>query len=138
MAALKTQPTDASVEAFIASIAHEGKRRDSAVLEEMMTRVTGLQPVMWGENIVGYGAYEYKRASGWQGNWFKTGFSPRKQAISIYVMDGVESYSELLENIGKYRNGRSCLYINKLADVDLDILEKLIARSDNWMTEKYE
>ena len=137
MAELKTKPTDASVADFLASVAHERRRRDALLVCDMMARITGLEPVMWGPSIVGYGSYRYETGSGHKGEFFLTGFSPRKQALTVYVMLGFEDYPELMARLGKVKTGRSCLYINKLDDVDLATLEELIRRSYNHMKEKY-
>jgi len=129
MAELKTQKNDASVEDFLNAVANEKRREDSYVVNDLMKEVTGEQPAMWGDSIVGFGSYRYKYASGREGEWPVTGFSPRKQSLTFYIMDGFEEYDSLLENLGKYKTGKSCLYINKLEDVDLPTLRKLIKRS---------
>ena len=129
MAELKTQKNDASVEDFLNAVANEKRREDSFVVNGLMKEVTGEQPAMWGDSIVGFGTYRYKYASGREGEWPVTGFSPRKQSLTLYIMDGFEEYDSLLENLGKYKTGKSCLYINKLEDVDLPILRKLITQS---------
>ena len=129
MAELKTQKNDASVEDFLNAVANEKRREDSFVVNDLMKEVTGEQPAMWGDSIVGFGSYRYKYASGREGEWPVTGFSPRKQSLTFYIMDGFEEYDSLLENLGKYKTGKSCLYINKLEDVDLPTLRKLIKRS---------
>lgn len=129
MAELKTQKNDASVEEFLNAVANEKRREDSFVVNELMKEVTGEQPAMWGDSIVGFGSYRYKYASGREGDWPVIGFSPRKQSLTLYIMDGFEDYDYLLENLGKYKTGKSCLYINKLEDVDLSTLRKLIERS---------
>lgn len=129
MAELKTQPNDLSVEEFILSIEDEKKRDDSFYLVKLMSRITQADPVMWGSSIVGFGAYHYKYASGREGDWFLSGFSPRKQALSLYLMSGLSRHSETLQKLGKYKTGKGCLYVKKLEDVDLDILTKLIEES---------
>lgn len=125
----KTTPNKIDPKEFIASVTDEKKRADAEVLLEMMAEITGEPPVMWGPSIVGYGSYHYKYASGREGDWMLTGFSPRKTALSVYLMSGVERQEALLKKLGKYKNGKSCLYIKRLADVDQDILRKLIATS---------
>ena len=124
MAANKTQPTTQKVSEFIAGIEDTGKRADCRELMKMMSGVTGNRAKMWGPSIVGYGKYHYKYASGREGEFFLTGFSPRKQAISVYVMSGFESNPELMEKLGKYKTGKSCLYIKKLDDIDRSVLTK--------------
>jgi len=95
----------------------------------LMQRVTGEKPVMWGDSIIGFGSYHYKYASGREGDWFLTGFAPRKQNLTLYIMSGFELYDELLGKLGKYKTGKSCLYINKLEDVDQDVLLELVKQS---------
>ena len=137
MSEIKTRPTDASVEAFIDAVDHPRRREDARTLLELMQRVTGEQPVMWGPSIVGYGSYHYRYASGQEADWPITGFSPRKQNLSIYIMTGFEESDELLTRLGKHKTGKSCLYVNKLADVDLDVLEKLVRASVAEMKRRY-
>ena len=137
MAELKTKPTRASVETFLKGVEPDRRRRDAAVVLDLMTRVTGEKPVMWGPSIVGFGSYRHTTGSGHKGEFFRTGFSPRKQALTVYIMPGFEDYPDLMERLGKYKTGRSCLYINKLEDVDLTVLEDLIRRSLTTMSERY-
>ncbi len=137
MSEIKTRPTDASVEAFIDAVDHPRRREDARTLLDLMQRVTGEQPVMWGPSIVGYGSYHYRYASGQEADWPITGFSPRKQNLSIYIMTGFEEADELLTRLGKHKTGKSCLYVNKLADVDLDVLEKLVRASVAEMKRRY-
>ncbi len=122
----KTRPNDTSVEAFIDAVDHTGRREDARILLELMRRVTGEEAVMWGLSIVGFGSYHYRYASGQEGDWPITGFSPRRQNLSIYIMPGFERYQDLLSRLGKHKTGKSCLYVNKLADVDMNVLEKLV------------
>lgn len=129
MAENKTQPNAASVETFLNNVEHERKRQDSFTILEMMQEVTGVEPKMWGTSIVGFGNYHYKYESGREGDWFLTGFSPRKQNLTLYVMAGFEGYDKLLQKLGKYKTGKSCLYINKLDDVDMDTLKELVKQS---------
>ncbi|UCC77125.1 MAG: DUF1801 domain-containing protein [Anaerolineales bacterium] len=129
MAELKTQRTDASVEDFLNSVDSEGKRADSFALLEWMQQITGEKPAMWGPSIVGFGSYRYQYASGREGTWMLVGFSPRKRYLTVYIMDGFDGYESLLQKLGKYRTGKSCLYINKLDDVDLPTLRELISQS---------
>lgn len=125
----KTIPTKVAPRDFIAAVADERKRTDAEVLLELMAEITGEPPVMWGPSIIGYGSYHYKYASGREGDCMLTGFSPRKTALTIYLMSGVERQAELLERLGKYKNGKSCLYIKRLSDVDMAVLRELIAVS---------
>ena len=134
----KTQPTTASVEAFLQSIEHETRRADGFALLELFNRITGMKPKMWGPSIVGYGRYHYKYESGREGDFLLTGFSPRKSALSIYIMPGYRDMSEKLERLGKHKTGRSCLYINKLDDIDLTVLEEIVLDGIAYMKERYE
>lgn len=129
MAENKTQKTGASVEEFLASVESKTRREDGFRLLQMMQEVTGLEPEMWGPSIVGFGDYHYRYESGREGDFFLTGFSPRKQSLSLYIMAGFDGCDGLLSRLGKHRKGASCLYINKLADVDLDVLRELVLQS---------
>jgi hypothetical protein len=129
MAELKTQKNDASVEAFLNSVEDEKKRKDSFAIMELMKEVTGEEPTMWGTSIIGFGSYHFKYASGREGGWMVTGFSPRKQNLTLYIMSGIDHYDELMSNLGKYKTGKSCLYIKKIEDVDLDVLRELVKQS---------
>jgi len=127
---LKTKLNNKNVLEFIMSIEHDKRREDSLKLLDIFDEVTGEEPKMWGDSIVGYGLYHYKYASGQEGDWMRTGFSPRKQALSLYLMNGFSNNEELLSKLGKYKTGKGCLYINKLEDIDLDVLKKLIKKSN--------
>jgi hypothetical protein len=129
MAELKTKPNDQSVEAFLNSVADEKKRRDCFTILELMQQVTGTEPEMWGSTIVGFGRYHYKYASGREGDWFLTGFSPRKQNLTLYIMAGFTEYEALLSKLGKHSTGKSCLYIKKIEDIDLEALRELVRQS---------
>jgi hypothetical protein len=129
VAELKTRKTNVSVKGFIDSIENEQRRKDSRVVLEMMKKITGEKPKMWGTSIVGFGSYHYKYASGHEGDWPLTGFSPRKQALTLYIMSGFAEYETLMKTLGKYKTGKACLYIRKLEDVDQPTLKKLIAKS---------
>ena len=129
MAENKTQKTGASVEDFINSVEIKRRREDGFALLEIMRDVTGAEAEMWGPSIIGFGDYHYKYESGREGDFFLTGFSPRKQSLSLYIMAGFEEYDSLLSSLGKHRKGASCLYINKLADVDMNVLRELIEKS---------
>jgi hypothetical protein len=136
MAELKTKKTEASVDDFIAGIADEQRRADCRTLLAMMKRVTKAPPKMWGASMVGFGSYHYRYASGREGDWFLSGFSPRKQDLTVYVMAGFEDYPELMARLGKYKTGKSCLYLKRLSDIDAAVLEKLIAASVKDMNER--
>ncbi|WP_340065987.1 DUF1801 domain-containing protein [Ascidiimonas aurantiaca] len=129
MAANKTQPTNASVTHFINSVTEGKKREDSMKLLEMMRTITGEEPVLWGPSLIGFGKVHYKYKSGREGDWFLTGFSPRKQNLSVYVMPGFKRYEELMQKLGKYKTGKSCLYIKTLGDIDVKVLHDLITLS---------
>ncbi len=129
MAELKTKPNDGDVEAFLAAIEDEGRRDDCRAILTLMRDITGCEPKMWGKSIVGFGSYHYKYDSGREGDWFVTGFSPRKQALTLYIMSGFSRHDELLSKLGKHTTGKSCLYVKKLDDVDVEVLGELIERS---------
>ena len=129
MAELKTQENDASVADFINGVADDKKRQDCVAVSELMQKLTDAEPKMWGSSIVGFGKYHYKYASGRKGEWFVVGFSPRKQNLTLYIMSGFDSCDEIMSQLGKYKLGRCCLYVKKLEDIDLKILEKLIKHS---------
>jgi hypothetical protein len=129
MAQLKTQKNDASVKDFLNTVSDERKRKDSFAVLELMRDITGEEPAMWGTSIVGFGSYRYKYASGREGEWFLAGFSPRKQNLTLYIMSGFDEYDALLAKLGKHKTGKSCLYINRLADIDLPTLQELVRRS---------
>jgi len=133
MAELKTKPNEASVEDFLNGVPDQKKRQDSFAILDLMKQVTGDEPIMWGDSIVGFGTYKYKYASGRKGEWPITGFSPRKQNLTLYIMSGFDEYDELLENLGKHSTGKSCLYIKKLEDVDQDVLRELVSKSVEHM-----
>lgn len=137
MSELKTKATNASVKAFLNAIKPDQKRTDARTLDKLMRRITGKKPKMWGASLVGYGTYKYKYESGHQGEWFITGFSPRKQNLVVYIMPGFETFKPQMKKLGKHKTGKSCLYINKLADVDLEILQELIAGSVEVMKDRY-
>lgn len=139
MAELKTQKNKASVKDFIESVDNEQKRKDSYELLKIFKDATGMEPVMWGTSIIGYGSYHYKsERSTQEGDWPLTGFSPRKQQISVYIMPGFSDYEDLLKELGKFKISKgSCLYIKKLEDIDTKILAKLIKDSVKVMKKRY-
>jgi len=134
MAELKTKQNDQSVEKFLNGIADKKTREECFTILELMKQITKMEPKMWGDSIVGFGAYHYKYESGREGDWFLTGFSPRKQNLTLYFMSGLGYFSEILKKLGKHKTGKGCLYINKLEDVDLPTLKKLIQQSVKHMT----
>ncbi len=130
MSTIKTTVNDASVEDFINKVPDETKRKDSFTLLDMFKKITDEKPKMWGTSIIGFGQYHYKsEKSRQEGDWPLTGFSPRKQNLTLYIMPGFGDYQELLKKLGKHKTSVSCLYINKLADVDMGVLQKLIRES---------
>ena len=137
MSDLKTKPHDGNVEAFLNSVEHGKRREDSLAMLEIMKEITSEEPKMWGPSIVGFGNYHYKYESGREGDFFITGFSPRKQSLTLYIMSGFSHYDELLQKLGKHKTGKSCLYIKKLEDVDMDVLKQMIRESVKMMKEKY-
>ncbi len=139
MAELKTQKNKASVTAFIDSVEDEKKRQDAYALLKIFTEVTGEKATMWGTSIIGFGQYHYKsERSKQEGDWPITGFSPRKQNLTIYIMAGFSQYQKLIATIGKHKiSGGSCLYIKRLSDIDTTVLKQLIKASVEYMKEKY-
>ncbi len=137
MAENKTKPTKLSVTAFINGIEDKQKRADTKKVAAIMRRVTGKRAKMWGSSIVGYGEYHYKYESGREGDFMITGFSPRKQALTVYVMAGFERFESQMKKLGKYKTGRSCLYIKRLEDIDVKVLEKIIKGSVDYMRKNY-
>ena len=130
---LKTTKNDQSVDDFLNGVDHDKKRTDSYAILQLMKDVTGEEPHMWGDSIIGFGTYRYKYASGREGEWFLTGFSPRKQNLTLYIMSGFSEYEPLLEKLGKYKTGKSCLYLNQLEDINLDVLKELVRLSCDHM-----
>ena len=134
----KTAPTGASVEQFLDAVEHPVRQRDCRAVMEFMAAETGEAPKMWGPSIIGFGSYRYAYQSGREGEMPLTGVSPRKQSLVLYIMPGFAGSSELLERLGKHKTGKSCLYINKLDDVDNDVLRQLVRESVRAMRAKYE
>jgi hypothetical protein len=129
MAENKTKPTEANVDEFLASVENDRRRSDALVVCKLMNELTGKKPVMWGPTMVGFGTYHYKYESGREGDWFVAGFAPRKANLVLYIMSGFKGHAALLAALGKHKTGGCCLYINKLEDVDMDVLRELIHRS---------
>ena len=136
MAKNKTTQNDGSVDAFLAAVENEQKRTDSLRICEIMEEITGEPAVMWGSSIVGFGSYHYKYASGREGDFMLTGFSPRKQNLTLYIMSGFSRYDELLTKLGKHSTGKSCLYIKRLSDIDEDVLKEMVSSSVQHMRDK--
>lgn len=133
MAELKTKLNDASVEKFLNTVEDKQKREDCFKILEMMKKITKEEPKMWGPSIVGFGSYHYKYESGHEGDMCIAGFSPRKQALTIYILPGFDKYESLMKKLGNYKTGKSCLYIKKLEDIDMKVLSELITESVKWM-----
>ena len=129
MSEMKTKQTDASVKDFLNHIPDEQRREDCFAVAKIMEEITGNKPKMWGPSIVGFGTYHYKYASGREGDWMITGFSPRKKDLTLYIMMGFEKYPELMKQLGKHSTGKSCLYIKRLSDIHMPTLKKLIKAS---------
>jgi hypothetical protein len=129
MAQLKTRPNDKNVVEFLNAVENETKRKDSFTILDLMKQVTGSDPIMWGDSIIGFGTYHYKYASGREADWFLTGFSPRVQNLTLYIMSGFDEYDDLLGKLGKHSTGKSCLYVKRLENIDLDVLKELVEKS---------
>jgi hypothetical protein len=136
-AELKTKKNEASVEDFINQVEDQTKRNDCWKIAAMMEKASGKLPKMWGTSIVGFDQYHYKYESGREGDMCRIGFSPRKQNIVLYIVDGFEKYEDLMSKLGKHKIGKSCLYINKLSDIDESILNNLIELSVKHFNDKY-
>lgn len=129
MAEIKTHGTDDSVDAFIDGIAEETRREDCRTLLALMKRVTGEEPRVWSHGVVGFGTFHYKSSSGQEGDWFPVGFASRKAALTVYLGTSLEPLKALLDRLGKYTTGKGCIYIKRLSDIDLSVLEKVVAHS---------
>lgn len=137
MSGPKTKPSKASVREFLQTIDDIQRRQDCGVVAALMRAATGKRATLWGKDIVGFGRYDYMYTSGEPASWFLTGFSPRKRDLVIYIMPGFSQYGALMKRLGKYRTGKSCLYLKRLSDVDKNVLTELIERSVRDMAEKY-
>lgn len=137
MAENKTKPTGNSVAAFLDAIDDKDKRRDCKKIAAMMRAATGNRAKMWGASIVGFGRYHYKYASGREGDFMITGFSPRAQSLTLYIMPGFKQFEPMMKKLGKYKTGKSCLYIKRLSDVDESVLQRLIEGSVRHMRKNY-
>ena len=132
----KTVANDSDVVAFLNAVEPEKKREDSLIITKLMEEVTGEQPTMWGTSIVGFGSYHYQYESGREGDMPLVGFSPRKQALTLYITTGFGAYGDLLGKLGKHKTGKGCLYIKKTEDVDLDVLRELVTQSAEYRRKK--
>ena len=137
MAEIKTHRSGASVDTIIREIADEARREDCLVLLGLMQKATGADPEVWSSGVIGFGTYHYKSASGQEGDWFPVGFASRKAAITVYLGVSLEESAALLAELGKHKTGKGCIYIKRLADVDLGVLEKLVADSYEGMKRTY-
>lgn len=132
-----TQRNTNSVEAFLHAIPDENKRADAFKFLDLFKKATGLEPEMWGSSIIGFGSYHYVYASGREGDWMLTGFSPRAKNFSLYIMSGFSRFDSLLAELGKHKTGKSCLYVNKWDDINVEALQEMIIASVAYMKEKY-
>ena len=137
MATNKTVENEQSVSAFLNKIDNAVKKEDSLELLQLMQDLTGKAPKMWGSSIVGFGSYHYKYESGREGDMPRLSFSPRKTALTLYIMNGFDKYDSLLAQLGKHKTGKACLYIKKLADINKDVLKEMLTLSLAYMAEKY-
>lgn len=139
MSVIKTKPTGVDIDEFLASVEPENKREDSKELKKLFDNILKEKACLWNNNMIGYGSYHYKSdRSKQEGDWPLTGFSPRKQHIAVYIMSGVDNYKDLLDGLGKYKiSSGSCIYINKLNEINMDVLERIIQRSVADMKKKY-
>lgn len=138
MAENKTKETEKSVEEFINAVGDEKKRQDSFELVKVLREVSGFEPKMWGDSIVGFGSYHYKYESGREGDFLLVGFSPRKNAISLYLSCDIEGqHAPILSKLGKFKNGKSCLYVNRLEDINVEVLKDLVKASMDFTMNKY-
>ncbi len=133
MAELKTKKNESSVTKFLDGVKDEKKRQDSYTILKLMKQITKAEPKMWGTSMVGFESYHYKYASGREGDWFVTGFSPRKQNLTLYIMSGFSKYPDLLKKLGKFKTSKGCLYIKKIEDIDIATLKELIKQSVGYL-----
>lgn len=138
MKTVKTQANEGDVAAFLSSVEDPGRREDGQRLCALMATVTRREPILWGSSIIGFGSYHYVYASGREGDWLLTGFSPRKSNLVVYLMDGLAHHRELLEKLGPHKTGKSCLYLKRLEDVDEKVLKALIRKSIANMRKRYQ
>lgn len=136
MAELKTKQNDASVKVFLNSVEDVKKREFAYTILELMKKITKAEPKMWGDSIIGFGNYHYKYKSGREGDWFLSGFSPRKQSMTLYIMSGFSEYNDLLNKLGKHKTSKACLYIKKQEDIDMKVLKQIISQSIKYVKNK--
>ena len=136
MAELKTKKNPASVTDFLSTVQNEKRKQDSIIVLELMKKITKTEATMWGPSIVGFGDFYYTTSDGKKHSWFLTGLSPRKQSLTLYLMTGLDHYEEILSRLGKHKTGKSCLYINKLEDIRLDVLAELITASVKFLNSR--
>lgn len=137
MAENKTQETGADVAAFLAAVEHPTRREDAHTLDRLFRQITGWNPRLWGPSIVGYGSYHYRYDSGREGDFLATGFSPGKAKLSVHIMPGYADFGGILARLGKHKIGKSCLYVNKLADIDMAVLAEIIRAGLDDLNQKY-
>ena len=137
MAENKTKPTRKSIDRFINSVEPARRADDARLLLPLFKRATGMDPVLWGDNMIGFGTYHYRYKSGRQGDYFLTGFSPRKAALSVYIMPGFKAYQTFLSNLGRHKHSVSCLYLTNLSNIDLNVLHDLVRQSVEDMKRIY-
>ena len=135
---MKTVATNASVPDYLRRLEHRGRAEDAAAVADMMARVTGAPARLWGDSIIGFGSYSYRRRDGSQHSYFLTGVAPRKANLVVYVMDGFSAYQDLLERLGPHKHSKSCLYLGRLARIDASVLERLVTRSVAEMRQRYD
>jgi hypothetical protein len=133
----KTQPGKESVQAFLDAIDDDARRKDCVALKQLIQKVTGHKPVMWGGSMVGFGTYHYVYDSGREGDFFRVGFAPRKAGLSVYLGTGYAAAPELLERLGKYKMGKACINLKRLSDIDTDVLSELIRQSEAYLTRQH-
>ena len=133
----KTQITEVQVSDYLKTIADDGQQKDCILIDKLIQEVTGRKPKMWGKDIVGYGSYHYVGKSGREGDWFKTGFAPRKNQLSIYCIGGFDNHQEVLDRLGKHKLGKGCLYIKNLETIDTEVLKELLAANISLMDKQY-
>jgi hypothetical protein len=137
MSELKTKPTDTTLQEVLERIEDPVRRRDCEEVVELMRRVTGKEPRIWGTGMIGFGQYHYKYASGTEGDWPLAGFASRKDSLTLYIMAGVERFPALLQKLGKHKVGKGCLYLKRLSDVDQGVLEQLVRSSVEHVKKQY-
>lgn len=137
MADLKTKPNEEDVEAFLNALEDERKKADCFQVLKLMQEITGEPPKIWGGNMIGFGTYHYKYDSGREGDWFLTGFAPRKANLTLYIMSGFSRYEELMKQLGKHKTGKSCLYVKSINDLDEAVLRQLIKESVDFIKKQY-